>query len=666
MAGIMQTFRRKLLNQTMTIDELLQESGEFISFADRVIRGQHVKEDELENFLILCLDVYCFSNGKVLIPDRTYDECMRVWTSLGNKVIVYPDAIGQSSKWEFRRHEIPGMVGTLPKIYEYKELKEWFNYMRDSYGVSMFMLAPKYDGISVCIKIDEDGDMDYALTRYDGESGQNVVATVSRAKNARDFYQHGVRPQPGFYKCEIIVSTDQFGELIKEKPYANRRSATSGILSSPSNRDLGIYLTIVPLLFYDRKTTEYLAPYKKTYQFFNARDMMDVLEDLLVKWRKSDFFSRVDGVVIYPISDKLTIDEGNLMEHSVAFKVNTAEGRTILKSVYLSVGRLGNAIPMAKVEPVEVNETIVTDISLGSMERFNSLGLYEGEEVIIFSAGDAIPQLKKTDYANNVYDKPFLKLRKECPYCGEKLTRFGAEYKCVNSDCIRVNTGRIANFASKLGVQGFSDKTFEDFYQAGIVKSIADLFRVKEADIVKLDGYEETSAASFCNEIDKLRETKIPISEFFGALGIPGISNKKCAKIFEYVTLNDVLGDMGRKKIVNKILDADGIGMKTAEIFADFIVDHRKEIAEIVHEIRVIGDVRMKGTIVFTGFRNARWAEKFKNIGYQVSDSVTSSTVAVVSANTDWSSTKCKAALKKGISIYLYAELEDLYDKLKG
>lgn len=667
MSTIMQDYRKALIDQKITIQDLFRQTGDFISFADRVINGKPVNETEFENFLILCLDVYAFSgNGKVLIPDRTYDRCMSVWNSLGHKTIVYPDPLNLQGKWEFMNHEIPGMVGTLPKIYEYQELKDWFNAMRDR-GVVDFILAPKYDGISVCIKLDEDGRIEYALTRYDGESGQNVAPTIRLASNVLDFWKAlGSKPTPGYYKCEIIVSTESFKELKEEKEYSNRRSATSGIINTPSNRMLGKYLTIVPLLFYNRKELKYLAPYQNTYQFYTARDMMDQLEKLLDRWRATDFFSRVDGVVIYPVSKELEIDEGNLMEHSTAFKMNTAEGKTQVEFVYMTVGRLGNAIPMARVRPVEVNETIVTDVSLGSVEKFNSLGLYEGEEVIIYSAGDAIPQLKKTNYANNVYDRPFLKLVKECPYCHEKLERFGSEYRCTNPDCLRVNSGRIVNFASKLGMQGFSDKTFEDFYEAGLIKRIPDLFKVTEEAICKVEGYEQTSAHNFIEEINKIRERKIPISEFFGALGIPGISKKKCAKIFEHISLKDLLSKIKRDDLIFHLINADGVGVKTAEVFADFVIENQKLIADTVEALDVIGDVRMNGSVVFTGFRNAKWAEKFKNIGYIVSDTVTNNTSAVVSANTDWSSTKCKAALKKGIPIYLYGELDELYEKLKG
>ena len=76
------------------------------------------------------------------------------------------------------------------------------------------------------------------------------------------------------------------------------------------------------------------------------------------------------------------------MDDAIAYKVNTAEALTQVEFGYVSVGRLGNAIPMLRVRPVEVNETTVTDVSLGSFDKFVNMDIHEGEQVLIYSAGD--------------------------------------------------------------------------------------------------------------------------------------------------------------------------------------------------------------------------------------------------------------------------------------
>lgn len=671
MAKKMKDIRRKLLNHQLKIDDLMSEQADFISFADRAI-NRTVSPEELEEFLRLCLDVYAYSDsGKVLIPDRTYDMCMNIWKSLGNDAIIYPDDILDSGKWNLRPHPIPGLVGTISnKLYSYDELKLYCKNNASTYDITGYVIAPKYDGISVAIEV-RDEMIVLALTRYTGEMGQDITAVIKMASNAMNFLDIGqnrhIGLSDGYYKCEVLVDTEHFEELVKIKPYANRRSATSGIINTPKNIDFGCYLTIIPLIYYNPgDDPKYIAPYSINHVYTHPRDMMDAIEDRLSFIRSSSFPYRVDGVVCYPIeaTKRIKYTENDMMRGSMAYKVNTAEAKTTIEFVYMSVGRLGGATPMARVKPVEVNETIVHDVSLGSYERFMSLNLYEGEEVIIFSAGDVIPQLKKTDYANNVYDKPYLKMKKVCPYCGEKLTRISTEYRCDNPDCIRVSSGRITNFAVKMGMQGFSDEAFSDFYSAGIIKSIPDVFKVTSEDIASLEGYSKVSGDNFINEVERIKSQPVHISTLFGALGIPNISKKKCQKIFEMITLKDLLKS-DASSVVLAAIGADGIGIPTAEIFANFIDKNRKDIKELTQYLQLVDDAKYKGNVVFTGFTSKEWSDKFKEIGYDTGDSVTSKTVALVSATSDYNSTKCKNALKKGVSIYLYSDIEELYEALR-
>ena len=672
--GKMIQMRKKFMTRQMSFDQLMSHSTDFFAFADKIVSGKPVDEGEFESFLRLCLDMYAYDpNGRVLIPDMLYDRCMNVWKENNHEVIVYPDDVLEGTKWSFRRHEIPGLVGTLGKIYDYKELKTYIEMMRDTYDINIFTLAPKYDGISVAVRV-EDGTIVSALTRYNGEVGQDITAVIKLASNANSFFKpleqnaSELNSYDGWYKCEVLVSTPHFEELIKEKKYSNRRSATSGIINTPSNIDFGRFLTLIPLLYYNPEAKTpwvYLAPYKENYMVNHPRDLMDHIEDRLKKLRSSDFPYRVDGIVMVPCSNKFSRDEGDLMTGSLAFKVNTAEATTTIEEIYMSVGRLGNATPMARVKPVEVNETIVTDVSLGSYERFMRLNLYEGEEIVVFSAGDVIPQMRVTDHANNIWDKPLLKMKKVCPYCGEKLTRVSTEYRCENPKCVRVNSGRIVNFADKIGIMGFSDKAFEDFYRAGIITSIADIFKVTREDICKVDGYEVTSADNFIDEVTRISNTPIPISNLFGALGIPNIYVKKCKRIFELISLKQLLKAKYPRDIIQVIIGASGIGYSTAETFATFVLQNRDLIKFLINELKIVEDVRVKGSLVFTGFRSADWTDKFAELGYEVNTSVTNGTVAVISASSDFSTGNCKAAIKKGIPIYTYSDIELLYDKLK-
>ena len=656
-----------VMNEELFIDDVLRHREDFNEFAIKVISGKVSPNDpELEAFIRLCNDVYTYSpDGEVLIADSLYDQCMQVYRSGGNDTIVFADMIGKK-KWDFIRHEVPGCVGSLGKLYSYKELKE---YLSHYIGIEKYTLAPKFDGISCVIKV-EDGKIIYGATRYNGIEGQNITELIKRAKNSKRF----IFPeyQNGYYKCELCVSNEDYEELIKLKKYANRRSATAGIINTPTNLNYAEFVTIIPLVFYDpkRREMEYLSPYQKTVKYYSPADLMDDIEQMLEDIRSKDFPFRVDGVVINPDRTKLgNPNELDLMENSIAFKINTAEGKTKIVYGYMSVGRLGRAVPMLKVAPVEVNETIVEDVSLGSYDKFLSMDLKEGEDVIVFSAGDVIPQIKLPAMRANLYNAPDLKIPRICPYCEEKLSRVNTEYYCMNDNCPRVITGKISNFLIKLGIEGFSDKSVEMIYEGLGVRSIHKFINLTADDIIKVDGFEISSATSFANELTRLRNTPISVAKFFGALGIDKISEKKCRKIFEYVNIDELINANEKKldKIYWQLQCSDGIGAKTARTFIDYIKDNRDEISDLLTDIPLTGDIKYKSNVVFTGFRPDKETERrFNDLGIEVSDSVSKSTVVVITASRESSSGKSKAAISKGIPIIHASELEELLSELEA
>lgn len=658
----------RVMNEDIFIEDIIKYKDQFNEYAFKVLSGKVLSDDsELEAFLRLCNDVYTYSpDGEVMIPDSIYDQCMQIYKSNGKSTIVFADTIGEK-RWNFIKHEVPGCVGTLSKIYTYKELK---NYLSKYIGVSKFILAPKYDGVSCVIKL-KDGEIVSAATRYNGIMGQDITALVRHARNSNEF-----RTIPGyidgFYKCELCVGTEAFNELIKLKKYKNRRSATTGIINTPTNINYAEFVTIIPLLYYNpkNKVMKYLAPGQKTVPYYSPADLMDDIESMLEEIRAEDFPFRVDGVVINPDRAKLPEpNEFDLMDNSIAFKVNSAEGKTKIEFGYMAVGRLGKGVPMVKVVPVEVNETIVTDVSLGSYDKFLSMDLHEGEEVIIYSAGDVIPQLKLPSMRANLYNAPELKIRRVCPYCNEKMTRVNTEYFCMNRDCPRIITGKIANFLDKMGLEGFSDKSVEMIYAELGIRSIHEFLNLNAAQIMKVPGFGITDATGLEASLKTLKNTPVAISKFFGSLGIDKISEKKCRKIFEYVNIEDLMNAKDKKldKIYWELQCSDGIGAKTAKAFIDFIRENRHDIIDLLGDIKILGNIKYKANVVFTGFRPDKETEnRFNALGIEIANSVSKSTLAVLASSTESNSTKSKAAIMKGIPIFHAFQLEDFLTDLES
>lgn len=676
------SIRKKICKGTMQVKEVEEKHDDFMAYAmtlidqDRAGKGidQNLR-DTLEDYLMICLDVYTYSDdGVVLVPDYTYDQCMTIFCNLtGSARLVYSDYIMSTTLWPFVKHEAPFMVGTISrKVYDLDTLDAYLHAMRAD-GYKRILYAPKFDGVSTCITL-RNGHIERAVTRNDGVEGQDITEVIRRMNRRKKTFNSEL--PDGYYKCEVVVSSQDFEELVKNKEYKNRRSATSAIISNPSNVAYAEYLSVIPLAWvnFDGHKMKYLAwqyadGLVEHPECFDLDIVYENIERVLAHIRSSDYPIRVDGVVLFPIR---TFDEEpnttDLMAHCLAYKVNTQENRTKIDYIYMSVGRLGMAMPMLHVEPVEVNETIVKDVALGSMARFSSLCLHEGEEVIIYAAGDVIPQMRLPE--PRVYPKGAKRLQMDikCPYCGKKLrpkTANGADYFCLNPRCPRVLSGKIANFLDKMDVaEGFRDQTFYALVDAGLVETIEDLFdlETKYDKVVDVLG-SRIETDKLMNGLKQLRTREFEVSQVIGSLGIDNIGKRLCQNIFSDVTL-DYLLSMKKSRVEMCLLETRSVGMTTAQVFADWLNENRDLIQFLQDHMRIVDDKIIYGTVCFTGFRNKEYAEIFKEIGFPANDRVTKDTVACVYAG-DITSNNAKKAIAKDVPLIHVGEMDALVEELK-
>lgn len=673
--------RKDLISGKIDISELANIKDMAIGFYQDTIKYQgtnlETQLDALYDFIMLCLDYYTYSEtGDTLISDHQYDELVNIYRRMmrdqgkDNKAPIYADNLSNYTTWPFIKHEAPGMVGSVGKIYTENELRKYMGPLLPPYGqVREYIVGPKYDGVSACIKVSNHRIV-MGITRADGITGQDITEVVRHAKNP-DILDRLLDTSDTdiYFKCELCVSKTDFAKLVEEKAYANRRSATTGIINTPKNLEYAKYISIIPLASYNGKKVYYFPPDAKRVKTNDPKVMLEEIDKMLEVIRHADYEFRTDGVVIYPLGDDIITNYSDIMDNAIAYKVNTEEALTEVLFGYMSVGRLGYAVPMLRVKPVEVNETIVEDVSLGSYDKFAGMDIHEGETVIIYSAGNVIPQVRMPENRHYKANADYLKIKKRCPYCDEKLERIGNEYKCTNEECPRVQSGVIANFLVKLGADGISDATIEDLFNNKLITDIPSIFKVKASDIAKLEGYGEVSANNIVQEIERIKNKEISISLFMGALGIPDISEKKCRNIFKHISIKDVL-EKSEDKLRFKVLNAEKTGDITATTFAKFVINNRKMIEKLVNIMNIVNDKTWKGNVVFTGFRNPELESKFNEIGYEISDSVNNSTVAVISASYDDgrspnSSGKLKSAYKKGISIVHLSQVDDVLKSLK-
>jgi len=684
--GSCQSIHGRIVQGKITVDEVVKKYQRDFELAAHDIINEweerhslnEVTRRNLKSYLMICLDVYTYSEmGDVMIPDWTYDRVMTIWCDLtSNERLSKADYIQSKTIWSFVKHEAPFMVGTISrKIYDLPTLEFFLKELRRD-GYRRLLYAPKFDGISSAVTL-KDGKITRAVTRNNGVEGQDITDLIVAMNRVKKIFDRSM--PDGYYKCELVVTTADLDELTKIKPYKNRRSAASAIVSTPSNIMYAEYLTALPLAWvnFEGSRLQYLAwkqveAYVDDPTSFDTMTVYDNIERILAHIRSADYPVRVDGVVIFPVHD-VTSEEPNtvdLMANALAYKVNTQENRTTIDHVYVSVGRMGIARPMAKVTPVEVNETIVQDVSIGSWSIFGALNLHEHEDVIVYSAGDVIPQIKMPEPRNYPRNAKRIQVDMRCPYCGHRLQHKNTdvaanEWVCGYPKCNRVVAGRIVNFLDKLDIaEGFRDQVFFKLAKDYLVQSIDDLFTLQNhyEELVKSMG-SQLQADKLLDGLKELTTKKFEVSDVIGALGIDGIGPKTCKAIFADVTLDSLL-ELKKNRIYFALLGIPNIGDATAKVFSDFLIENHDLIEFLQEHMNITDDSITYGNIVFTGFRNKDYAEIFKTLGFPTRDSITTDTVAVVYAG-DTTSTKAKKAIQKNIPLVHFGQIDDLVDEIK-
>lgn len=676
MAVSIKRIRQRLIKGEITLEEINNSYRDYIySEYTRLLSSKvlTVEEfDEATDLIKLLIDYYIYSeDGTVLVTDHEYDMLLEHYINNGGQRITTSDTIKTASQWEFVEHESPGIVGSIKKVYTLEDLGVYLSKYCSEYCARKFRIAPKYDGISSAIKIENEignPKIVLAVTRNDGVKGMDITKVVREAKCEKNAFSHF---QSAWVKTELVMVTGDFVSLNEErekdglKPYANRRSAVSAIVNSPKNLKYAKYLTVIPLAVHDLIKDLVIYCPVASYEV-NIRTLSELnveIQNMLAVIRDASFPIRTDGVVIYPLGNDMIPDFTDIMGNAIAFKVNTAEAYSTIEYGYVSLGRLSKATPMIHVKPVEVNEIRAQEASLGSFDKFAGLDLHEGEKVVVYAAGDVIPQIRLPDKRKYKKGAKLLKIKKRCPYCGEKLTRYKNTYYCRNVDCPRVITGKIVNFISKIGAKNISDKTIEALYQNQILYDVPSLFDITEDDIKDLDGFNEKSAHNIVSEIQWLKKEPIAISKLIGALGIQGISEKKCRVILKTCDIYKVLV-ADSSTLCALLLGAKGIGSKTANIFVDFIDDNRDLIEHLMKIMEITEDPNYEKNVAFTRFRDDELEKRFNDLGYEVSDNVNKDTVAVITTSYDHDSGKEVDAMRLHIPIVHLSQIEEFIGDL--
>lgn len=628
-------------------------------------------------FLIIQITqfIYNYSGFDTGLTDPEYDIIYEMYINFGNEDIITPDLPFEPG--ETAEHDYPSLRGTLTKIYYLfdnevrknptrKYLHEWVRsrereiYEKTGRKVNLnntdIYVFPKWDGVSCIFEFNPDGSLKIALTR--GNVYTNVAQNITKSfPNMR-----GKVTETGYgLKTEIMMKEEDLEYFNKKygTTYKNTRSVVSSILNSDSLDERNDLLFIQKLrdsvIVNGEETLQTLDDFVFTQPFIRCKlGDIDKIKEFAENHRYVNGL-RCDGAVIYIIDEELQRilgREDNKNKYEVAYKFTEEAQLTKLKDIIFQVGLFGELAPVAIVKPVKLKGNTITRVSLGSMQRFDNLGLRKGDTVKVLY--DIIPYLVFDNDCKHNKDEKKIKAPHHCPYCHEELEKNedGIYYKCVNPNCDCRKKGAILNYLNKIGIDNFSYATVDTFYDKKFIHTIPDIYRLKHRydELIELDGFGKASINAILESIENHKT--IPDYQFLGAIGIDSVSTETFKLLLSYYPMNKLLG-IAHAKDYEILCEIPGIKEKKAKKIIHGLLDREDMIHELMQYVTVTHPETQdsKFSVAFTKVRDDDIEKEIIRRGGEIHDQLKKNTTYLVVPNLAINSSKMEKARKYGTKI---------------
>ena len=296
-----------------------------------------------------------------------------------------------------------------------------------------------------------------------------------------------------------------------------------------------------------------------------------------------------DGVVIKVNSLALQDELGYTAKSprwALAYKFKAEQAVTILKEVTYQVGRTGAITPVANLSPVDLAGTIVKRASLHNADQIEKLGLRLNDTVYVEKGGEIIPKIVGVDLSKRSPDAMPIVYITHCPDCGTALVRKDGDAKhyCPNEfGCPTQITGKIQHFISRkaMNIEGLGAETVELLYKNGLIRDFADLYELKEEQIIPLERMAERSAKNMIKGIEASK--KIPFEKVLFALGIRFVGETVAKKLARYYKNIDALMTSSYEELIL----VDEIGDKIAASLINYFGDPGNRL--LVERLKMYG-----------------------------------------------------------------------------
>lgn len=499
------------------------------------------------------------------------------------------------------------VMESLHDSFSHDELRDFDRKVREVSPNVQYVVEPKFDGLSVSCEY-ENGVFVRGSTRGDGTTGEDVTDNLMTIKSLPKRIANA--PEYLEVRGEVYMSFESFNELTKrqeeneEKTFKNPRNAAAGSLRQKNakitaQRKLDIYVFNIQQVRGAELTTHsqslnYLTELGFPTAFYNVYDNIDdvISEIERIGDMRGSFDYAIDGAVVKVNSFETRSLLGSTAKYpkwAEAYKYPPEEKPTKLLNIEINVGRTGVLTPVGNFEPVLLAGTTVSRATLHNKDFIEEKGICVGDTVIIRKAGEIIPEvLSVKEHSENAVPFEFPTL---CPSCGSPVSQDEGEaaIRCTNTDCPAQLMRHLIHFVGRdaMDIDGLGPAVLEQLVNEGLVKSPADLYRLKIDDVSNLERMAEKSANNLISAVEKSKENELYRLVF--ALGIRNIGLKAAKLLCEnFPTIDDILN---AKAVDFETIDGFGKVMALS-IENYFALDGTKEL---ISDLKSLG-LKMKSS----------------------------------------------------------------------
>ena len=556
------------------------------------------------------------------ISDREFDEKMHRLQALE---AMYPDLFDPKSptlhvgsdlavtgyglrvtgnKFETVKHKYPML--SLANSYSREEIEDW---VRKLPSGAEIVCELKYDGLSISLWY-EHGVLVRALTRGDGQQGDDVIANIKTIKSIPWKIERTDVPEFFELRGEVLLPWTRFEALNKEREeqeealFANPRNAASGTLKlqdpkEVARRGLEAYLYYMLGENLPGKTHFERLETAKSWGFhisdaIKVCHSVDEVMNYIAYWdtERKNLPVATDGIVL-KVNDLAQQEElgytAKTPRWAIAYKFPAEKQLTLLKEITYQVGRTGVVTPVANLEPVQLSGTMVQRATLHNEDFIKSLDIRPGDRVWVEKGGEIIPKItgradRNDEMSASLNDK--MVFPTTCPECGATLVRVEGEaaWRCPNeAGCPPQIKGKIEHFVSRkaMNIDGLGEETIDLLYRQGLLHNIADIYDLKLEDIAAQERLGEKSAQNMLAGIEASKH--VPWSRVLFALGIRMVGETTAKKIAKRYTSIDTL----QWATAEQLCAIEDVGPQIAENIVKYFEDIRN--LEILDRLRKAG-----------------------------------------------------------------------------